>query len=75
MIDVPAAVAVPWSACVETATLVGAPPVMFSVMGLLLLPCATVALTAFATGGTTKVYWSAALVGLVPLALITVGAS
>ena len=53
MIDVPLAVAVPWLAAVETATLVGAPPVMFSVMGLLLLPCATVALLAFATGAAT----------------------
>ena len=55
MIDVPDAVAVPCAACVATATLVGAPPVMFSVTGLLVLPCATVVLTAFATGGATKV--------------------
>ncbi len=49
----PLAVAVPWLAAVETATLVGVPPVMFSVTALLLLPWATVALLAFAVGGAT----------------------
>ena len=48
MMDVPEAVAVPWVAWVATATISGAPPVMFSVIGFAVLPCATVALTAFA---------------------------
>lgn len=49
----PLAVAVPWLAAVETATLVGVPPLMLSVMALLLLPWATVALLALAVGGAT----------------------
>ncbi len=47
---VPLAVAVPWLAALATATLVAAPPVMFSVIGLALLLAATVALTALAVG-------------------------
>ena len=47
----PLAVAVPWVALVPTATEVAVPPVMFSAIGLLVLPYATVALTALATGG------------------------
>ena len=47
---VPLAVAVPWLAALATATLVAAPPLRFSVIGLALLLAATVALTAPATG-------------------------
>lgn len=53
MIDVPLAVAVPWLAAVEMATLVGVPPPMLRVMALLLLPWATVALLALGEGGAT----------------------
>ena len=42
--------AVPWLGWAETATLVGVPPEMLSVMGLLLEFPGTVALTAPATG-------------------------
>ena len=50
MIDVPLAVAEPWLACVETATLVAVPPVMLRVIVSLDELKATVALTLFATG-------------------------
>ena len=50
MIEVPLAVAVPWLGWLETATLVGVPPVMLRATGSLLEPSATVALTAFAMG-------------------------
>ena len=42
MIEVPLALAVPWLAAVDTATLVGVPPVMLSVIGLLVESAATV---------------------------------
>ena len=48
---VPLAVAVPWLAALDTATLVAAPPLRLSVIGLALLLAATVALTAKAVGG------------------------
>ncbi|CAM3255417.1 M56 family peptidase [Janthinobacterium lividum] len=47
---VPLTVAVPWPAAEATATDVAAPPLRFRVIGLALLPYATVALTAPATG-------------------------
>ncbi|KKO61038.1 hypothetical protein VM94_04808 [Janthinobacterium sp. KBS0711] len=50
MILLPLAVAVPWPAAEATATDVAAPPLRFRVIGLALLPYATVALTAAATG-------------------------
>ncbi|CAM3254457.1 hypothetical protein JAB1_24160 [Janthinobacterium sp. MP5059B] len=50
---VPLTVAVPWPAAEATATDVAAPPLRFRVIGLALLPYATVALTAPATGGAT----------------------
>src|SRR5579863_5341904 len=48
--DVPLAVAVPWFACVEMATVVAAPPVIWRVIASLLELAATLALTALATG-------------------------
>ena len=47
---VPLAVAVPWLACVATATETAVPPLRLSVIGLLVELKATVALTAPATG-------------------------
>ena len=49
---VPEAVAVPWLACVATATEVAAPPDTLRVTALAVLFAATVVLEAFATGAT-----------------------
>ena len=55
MIEVPLAVAVPWAAWLDTATLVGAPPERLSVIGLPADPKATVAEAAPAIGAWTTV--------------------